>query len=67
MELFTVMEVAKKLKTNKQRVYSLIKSGHLKALKLGDLKIPSFELDRFIQQSVGRDFTDLNNIIELNF
>lgn len=64
MELFTVMETAKKLKTTKQKVYQLIKTGNIKALKLGDLKITSFELERFIREAEGKDFSDLNNVVD---
>lgn len=65
MELFTVMEVAQKLKTTKGMVYSLIKSGHIQALKLGSLKITCNELERFIAEASGKDFTDLNNVVDL--
>lgn len=67
MELFTVMEVAKKLKTTKQKVYQLIRMGHIQALKLGDLKITSFELERFIVEANGKDYSDLENVKELIF
>ncbi len=65
MELFTVLEVAKKLKTTKQKVYQLIKMGHIQALKLGDLKITCFELERFIREASGKDYSDLENVIKL--
>lgn len=64
-ELLTVSEVARKLKVNTDYVYSLIKSGNLRALKLGSLKIRSTELDRFLKYAEGKDFSDLNNITEL--
>ena len=67
MELFTVIEVAKNLKTTKQKVYQLIKMGHMQALKLGDLKITSFELERFIKEASGKDYSDLENVTELVF
>lgn len=66
-ELFTVMETAKKLKTTKQRIYRLIKAGHIKAIKLGDLKIPADEINRFITESIGKDYTDEENVKELVF
>ncbi|MDC4239655.1 helix-turn-helix domain-containing protein [Clostridium tertium] len=64
-DLFTVSEVARKLKVNTDYVYSLIKNGNLLALKLGSLKIRSTELERFLKYAEGKDFTDLNNIKEL--
>lgn len=62
MELLTVKEVSEKLRVNKNAVYELIKKGHIAALKLGSIKVVSTELDRFIGQAQGKDFTDLNNI-----
>ena len=65
MELFTVSEVSKLLKVNNTYVYKLIKTGYLKALKLGPLKVPDSELKRFIDFSIGKDFSDLDNIKDL--
>lgn len=53
LELFTVSEVSKLLKVNNTYVYKLIKTGYLKALKLGSLKVPDSELKRFIDFSIG--------------
>lgn len=64
MELFTVKEVSKKLKMNVTDTHKLIKAGHLQALKLGSLKVTSFELERFIKEASGKDFSDLNNVTE---
>lgn len=65
MELFTIMEVAGKLKTTKSVVYSLIKAGHIAALKLGNMKITSLELERFIKECQGKDYSDMDNVREL--
>lgn len=65
MRLYKVIEVAEILGTTKQRVYQLIKYKHLSALKLGDLKITSIELERFITEADGKDFSDLENVIDL--
>lgn len=67
VELFTIAEVSKKLKVNKNTVYNLIKARHLSALKLGSLKVTSTELERFINSSLGKDFSDLNNVTDLKF
>mgnify|MGYP002673165859 CR=1 FL=1 len=64
MELLTIKEVSKILKVNVNLVYDIIKTGHLKALKLGSLKVTSFELERFIREASGKDFSDLNNVTE---
>lgn len=64
MELFTVKEVAQRLKMNVTDTYNLIKAGHLQGLKLGSQKVTSFELERFIREASGKDFSDLNNVVE---
>ena len=65
MKLYKIREVAEILGTNKQRVNQLIKSKHLTALKLGDLKVSNYELERFIIEANGKDFSDLDNVKEL--
>ena len=64
MELFTVKEVSKMLKMNVTDTHKLIKAGHLQSLKLGSLKVTSFELERFIREASGKDFSDLNNVTQ---
>lgn len=66
-ELFTIMEVSHKLKVNKNTVYNLIKAGHLSALKLGALKVTSTELERFLNNSNDKDFTNFYNVKDLKF
>lgn len=63
--LYTVAEVSKLLKVNVHAVYKLINKGHLRALKLGNLKIPKAELVRFINDNTGKDLSDLDNVTEL--
>nr|DAF76793.1 MAG TPA: Pyocin activator protein PrtN [Caudoviricetes sp.] len=65
MELLTIKEVSKRLKLNVSDTYKLIKAGHLKGLKLGSLKVTSCELERFIKECTGKDFSDLDNVKEL--
>ncbi|WIF95163.1 helix-turn-helix domain-containing protein [Caminicella sporogenes] len=60
--LYTVDEIAKILKVNKNTVYDLIKKGHLIALKLGRYKITKFELIRFLKEYNGKDLSDLDNV-----
>lgn len=63
--LLTVAEVSNVLRINKNAVYKLIKAGYIKALKLGSIKVTTRELDRFINEAEGKDYTDLDNVIEL--
>lgn len=65
MELLTVKEVAKKLKVNPNCVYELMKAGHLNYLVLGSKKVTDFELQRFLKEAQGKDFTDLKNVKNL--
>ena len=65
LRLFTIKEVSERLKMNRAAVYELIKSGNLQALKLGSLKVTSLELERFIKEATGKDFSDLENVIDL--
>lgn len=60
--LFTVVESAKLLKTDKPTIRRLVAKGFIKALKLGRLKIRKTELERFVQWAEGKDLTDLDNI-----
>lgn len=64
--LYTVDEISKILKVNRNKVYELIKTGHLTALKLGRYKITKFELIRFLKENNGKDLTDLNNVKDIN-
>lgn len=57
--LFTVSEVAKRLKINKSAVYELIKQGHLKGLKLGSMKVTAAELESFLNRASEIDFSSL--------
>ncbi|ALA12301.1 helix-turn-helix domain-containing protein [Paenibacillus larvae] len=63
--LHTVSEVAEILRVNPNYVYDLIRHGHLQALKLGRLKISTFELENFMKRNAGKDFSDLRNIRDL--
>ena len=64
-ELYTVKEVAGKLKVNVHKVYDLIYAGLLPALKLGSIKIRKESLDEFLMKYDGKDLTDINNICDL--
>ena len=66
MQLYTVKEASKILKTGKDNVYQLLKLGHLKGMKLGHMKIPDFELERFMKENLGKDLSDPESVVELD-
>ena len=63
--LYTVKETAKLLKTNADYVYTLIKKGKLRCLKLGSFKIRKSELEDFLLRYEGYDLSELDNIVPL--
>lgn len=60
--LFSVKETAKYLGISKNKVYDLIHSGLLPAIKIGGLKIRSTTLQNFLATYEGYDITDPDNI-----
>lgn len=48
--LYTIAEVAKRLKVNRNTVYELIRSGELRAVKLGSLKVRDKALEDFLDR-----------------
>ena len=64
--LYNVKEVAEILKTNVACVYELINKGFLPALKLKSLKVRKISLFEFLQKYEGKDFTDINNVKDLD-
>ena len=46
--LYTIAEVAKRLKVNRNTVYELIRKGRLKAVRLGSLKVREKALEEFL-------------------
>lgn len=64
-KLHPITEVAKILGVSKNDAYDLVHHGHLQALKLGRLKVSTFELEDFMKRNAGKDFTDLGNVTEL--
>jgi excisionase family DNA binding protein len=63
--LYTVAEVSKILKINRNLVYELISHGLLTGLKLGSMKITRFELLRFLKVYNGKDLSNLDNVKDL--
>ncbi len=56
--LLSVDEAAKRLATDKNTVYKLIKSGKLSALKIKSLKVRNLEINRFLQENDGEDLDE---------
>ena len=48
--LLTVSEVAKLLKVNRNFVYNAIKSGELKAIRVGSIKIKREDVEDYINR-----------------
>jgi len=48
--IYTISEVAKLLKTNKNYIYQIIKEGKLKTVKIGTLKVRESDLQKFINE-----------------
>lgn len=63
--LYTVKEASKILKTNTDYIYSLIRKGYLRCLKLGSYKIKKSTLEEFLEKYEGYDLTDLDNVKEM--
>ena len=48
--LYTVTEVAKLLKVNRNFVYKIINDGELEAVKIGSIKVKREALDRSVER-----------------
>lgn len=48
--LYTVTEVSKLLKVNRNFVYDLINRGELRAVKIGSLKIKKSDLEKYVEE-----------------
>lgn len=57
--LYTISEVAKILKINKNFVYTLINNGHLRSIKLGCRKVTRKALLEFPDKYDGMDFDQI--------
>lgn len=66
-DLYTVKEVSEILIVNVNVVYELIKSGQLKALKLGRYKIRRTTLLEFLAKYETYDITDIHDIKQLEY
>lgn len=59
LRCYTVKEVSKFIGIAESDVRKLIVSGELKAIKFRTIKVPAIELERFLQNSTGKDFTGI--------
>lgn len=59
LRVYSVKEVSKFLGISEQDVRKLIKFGELRAIKFRSIKVPAIELERFLQNSTGKDFTGI--------
>ena len=50
MPLYTVTEVSKLLKVNRNFVYDLIRKGELEAVRIGSIKVREEALNRYIER-----------------
>lgn len=63
--VYTIQELADVLKTSRASITKLIHAGVLHGLKLGSMKIPAKEVDRFLSEYTGKDVTDPENIVDI--
>lgn len=63
--LYTVPELAKRLKVNPNVVRQLCHAGLIRPLKLGTLKVTAKEAERFLEENTGKDLTDPFNIKDI--
>ena len=52
--LYTVTEVAKMLKVNRNFVYKIINNGELEAVRIGSIKVREEALNEYINRNVYR-------------
>lgn len=61
----TINEAAEATTIGREKLRTLIKKGYIKAINIGGLKIPCTELERFLQDSLGKDFSDIDNVCDM--
>lgn len=64
--LLTIPQAALLVHTDVSRMRALVRDGHIRALKLGELKIRRQEIDRFLKEAEGLDYSDTGNIRRLD-
>jgi excisionase family DNA binding protein len=68
MELYTIEEAAQQLKTGKGTIYAMIRKGVITPLKLGRVKIPDYELERWSRANLGKrvDINDPSDAVPMD-
>lgn len=64
--IYTVKEVAKILHSSPNFIYQLIDKGYLTAIKLGSVKVLKTSLEKFLNENLGNDFSNLDNIKKIS-
>ena len=64
--LYTVSQVAKIYKTSTRVIRNLIRSGALKGIRLGDMKVTHTEMMDFLSRNTGMDLSNPYNIKPIN-
>lgn len=64
-KLFSLPQVSKILHASPTYVRNLVRSGALKAIRLGEIKVLASELDDFLRRNNGMDLSDPYNIVPL--
>ena len=64
--IYTIQEVAKILHSSPNYTYLLIEKGYLPALKLKSIKVLKSSLEKFLKENEGKDFSNLDNVTNLN-
>jgi len=63
--LLSITEAAKMLGIGRNCMYDLVHAGVIQHLKIKGAKIPRYELERFVKESLNKDFSDLDNVKEM--
>lgn len=63
--LLTINEAAAFLHVGDKKIRELIRHGYIKTLKLGQIKIRREELDRFLAEAEGYDYSDPSHVVPI--
>ena len=61
--LYTVTEVAKMLKVNRNFVYKIINNGELEAVKVGSIKVKKEALTKYVNNQIYNARKEENSLI----
>lgn len=63
--LYSLPQVAKILHASPTYVRNLVRSGALRGIRLGEIKVTASELQNFLVRNTGNDLSDPYNIVPL--